>query len=72
MYGTHRSHGSRPGRSAMEALRKVNYCIDQGYTHVVDADIKGYFDNIPHDKLMARVEEHIGNREVLGVAMELL
>jgi RNA-directed DNA polymerase len=62
------SYGFRPGRGAREALRKVDEHIGKGYTHVVDADIKGYFDNIPHDKLMARVGERIAD----GRIMELL
>jgi RNA-directed DNA polymerase len=59
------SYGFRPGRSAKDALKVVDEYINDGYTHVVDADIKGYFDNIPHDKLMARVEESIADGRVL-------
>jgi RNA-directed DNA polymerase len=53
------SYGFRPGKGAKDALKQVETYIKEGYTHVVDADIKGYFDNIPHDKLMARLGEKI-------------
>jgi RNA-directed DNA polymerase len=59
------SYGFRPNRSAREALRMVEKAINEGYTHVVDADIKGYFDNIPHDKLMAQMERSIADGAVL-------
>lgn len=59
------SFGFRPGRGAKDALKVVDNNIKCGYTYVVDADIKGYFDNIPHDKLMARVEESIADSRVL-------
>ena len=61
------SYGFRPGRGAKDALKQVDGLIKDGYTHVVDADIKGYFDNIPHDKLMALVEESIADGKVLGL-----
>jgi RNA-directed DNA polymerase len=40
------SHGFRPGSGGTETLREVSEYIGQGYTHVVDDDIKGYFDNL--------------------------
>jgi RNA-directed DNA polymerase len=61
------SYGFRPGRGAQGALRRVEELIEKGYTHVVDADIQGYFDNIPHDRLMARVGEKISDGRVLGL-----
>lgn len=59
------SYGFRPNRGAKDALRRVDRQLRDGYVHVVDADIKGYFDAIPHDLLMQRVEEHISDGEVL-------
>lgn len=48
-----------------DALREVDRQLKAGYTHVVDADLKSYFDSIPHDKLLARVEERISDGRVL-------
>jgi RNA-directed DNA polymerase len=43
----------------------VEKAINEGYTHVVDADIKEYFDNIPYDKLMAQIKSIIANIAIL-------
>lgn len=59
------SNGFRPGRGAKDALRSVNHGLRQGYNWVVDADIKGYFDNIDHDMLMQRIERHISDGRLL-------
>lgn len=61
------SYGFRPGRGCKDALREVDRLIQAGHTHVVDADLKGYFDSIPHDRLLARVEERISDGRVLGL-----
>src|SRR6266705_4926980 len=50
------SHGFRPGRSAHQALEKIRAELKAGYTSIYDADLKGYFDSIPHDKLLKCVE----------------
>ena len=55
------SYGFRPGRGCHDALREVDGLIKDGYTHVVDADLQSYFDTIPHDRLMARVEERVSD-----------
>jgi len=59
------SYGFRPGRGCKDALRRVDGLLKSGYTHVVDADLKGYFDSIPHDRLMACLEEKIADGSVL-------
>lgn len=59
------SYGFRPHRSCKDALRRVDGLLKQGYNYIVDADIKGYFDNIPHARLMALVEEKIADSRVL-------
>lgn len=59
------SHGFRPGRSAHQALEKIRAELKTGYTSVYDADLKGYFDSIPHDKLMKCVEMRVADRSVL-------
>jgi RNA-directed DNA polymerase len=59
------SYGFRPGRSCKDALREVDRLLKEGFTHVVDADLKSYFDTIPHDRLMARVGESISDGHIL-------
>jgi RNA-directed DNA polymerase len=61
------SYGFRPGRGCKDALRRVEELLHAGHTHVVDVDIKGYFDTIPHDRLMALVREHVADGRVLGL-----
>lgn len=61
------SFGFRPGRGCKDALREVERQLRQGNVHVVDVDIRSYFDNIPHDKLMEMVREHIADGKVLGL-----
>ena len=55
------SYGFRPGRSCKDALREVDELIQQGYVHVVDADLKSFFDTISHQALKSRVEERISD-----------
>jgi RNA-directed DNA polymerase len=62
------SYGFRPGRGSREALRRVEELLKEGNYWVVDADIKGYFDSIPHDKLM----EKVGNKISDGRVLELI
>ena len=59
------SHGYRPGRSAHDALEQIDRNLRQGYTAIYDADLQGYFDTIPHDKLMKCVERRVADRSVL-------
>lgn len=59
------SYGFRPGRSAHQALKKIRQHLGKGYTAVYDADLQGYFDTIPHDKLMLGLEQRIADRSVL-------
>jgi RNA-directed DNA polymerase len=59
------SYGFRPGRNAHQALRAVRANIMSGRRQVLDADLKGYFDAIPHDKLMKVLEMRITDRSVL-------
>ena len=61
------SYGFRPGRSGKDALREVSRLLEKGYTHVVDADLKSYFDSIPHDRLQARIEERISDGRLLDL-----
>lgn len=59
------SYGFRPGRSCRDALRRVDQRLKTGYRYVVDADLKSYFDTIPHDRLMERIQEKISDGRVL-------
>lgn len=59
------SHGFRPGRSAHQALEKIRAELKSGYTSIYDADLQGYFDSIPHDKLMKCVEMRVADGSVL-------
>jgi RNA-directed DNA polymerase len=61
------SYGFRPGRGCHDALREVDRLIKAGFTHVVDADLAGYFDSIPHGPLMERVEERISDGRILAL-----
>jgi RNA-directed DNA polymerase len=61
------SYGFRPGRGCKDALREVERRLRGGNVHVVDVDIRSYFDNIPHDKLMEMVRKHIADGKVLGL-----
>jgi len=59
------SYGFRPERGCKDALRRVDELLKAGYTHVVDADLKAYFDSIPHDQLMERLKTKIADGRVL-------
>jgi RNA-directed DNA polymerase len=61
------SYGFRPGRGCLDALRRVDGLLKGGHHHVVEVDIRGYFDAIPHERLMAAVKEHIADGRVLGL-----
>ena len=59
------SYGFRPGRGCKDALREVEGWLKEGYTFVVDADLRSYFDTIPHARLLERVKEHVSDGRVL-------
>jgi RNA-directed DNA polymerase len=61
------SYGFRPGRGCHDALREVDRLVKEGFSHVVDADLEGYFDSIAHEPLIERVEERISDGRVLGL-----
>jgi len=61
------SYGFRPKRGSKDALREVDRLLKAGYTHVVDADLKAYFDSIPHDPLMTDIGRYIADGRVLGL-----
>ena len=53
-------------------MRRVDGLLKQGYAHVVDADLKGYFDSIPHERLMERLETRIADGPVLSLIRQFL
>ena len=59
------SYGFRPERSAHQALEAIRANLAAGYRDVYDADLQGYFDSIPHEKLMACLRMRISDRTVL-------
>ena len=66
------SYGFRPGRGAKDALRRVDQLLKAGKCWVVDADLKGYFDSIPQDKLLAAVAERVADGAVLELIQRFL
>lgn len=66
------SFGFRPGRSAHDALDAIRKNLNRGKREVYDADLKGYFDTIPHDKLMAAVEMRVSDGRVLKLIRDWL
>jgi group II intron reverse transcriptase/maturase len=55
----------RRGRSALDAVQAVHRLLNTGHTEVVDADLKGYFDEIPHAELMKSVARRVSDRHML-------
>jgi RNA-directed DNA polymerase len=61
------SFGFRPGKGCKDALRRVVELMRTGRTWVVDADLKSYFETIPHERLMAEVRRRIADRRVVAL-----
>lgn len=61
------AYGYRPGRSALDAVKRVHGHLRAGYTDVVDADLSKYFDTIPHDELLQCVARRISDSQVLAL-----
>jgi RNA-directed DNA polymerase len=66
------SFGFRPGRSAHDALKAIREHLNTGHVGVYDADLAGYFDSIPHDKLMACVRMRVVDGAILGLIRQWL
>jgi group II intron reverse transcriptase/maturase len=58
-------HAYRPGRSALDAVKQVHALVSTGHTEVIDADLSGYFDSIPHAELMKSVARRVCDKQVL-------
>ncbi len=61
------AYGYRPGRSAQDAIQKVDERLQAGHTDIVDADLSKYFDTIPHSELMQCVARRMVDRQMLHV-----
>ena len=57
----------RPGRSALDAVNHVHSLLNTGHTEVIDADLSGYFDSIPHAELMKSVSRRVSDRHLLAL-----
>lgn len=66
------SYGFRKGRGCHHALERIEMLLKEGYTYVVDADLKAYFDTIPKDRLLDRVGERVSDRAILGLVRKFL
>jgi RNA-directed DNA polymerase len=66
------SYGFRPGLGCKDGLREVDALLKDGYHFVVDADLKSYFETIPHETLMARIRERISDGRVLALIESFL
>ena len=66
------SYGFRPGRGCKDALRQVDQLLKRGYRYIVDADLKSYFDTIPHDRLLALVAQKVSDGRVLKLIESFL
>jgi RNA-directed DNA polymerase len=60
-------YGFRPNLGCKDALRRVDELLKAGYHHVVDADLKSYFDTIPKDRLLALVAAKVADRRILAL-----
>jgi RNA-directed DNA polymerase len=65
-------YGYRPGRSGLDAVREVHTLVNSGHREVVDADLSGYFDSIPHAELMKSVARRISDGHVLSLLKQWL
>jgi len=60
-------HAYRPGQGALDAVQQVQALLQSGHTEVVDADLSGYFDSIPHAELMKSVARRVSDGRLLGL-----
>lgn len=66
------SYGFRPERSAHMALQNIRKDLEDGYRYVIDADLKSYFDTIPHEKLLEMVKDTVVDGSVLSLLEKFL
>src|SRR5262249_37038512 len=66
------SYGFRPGRSAQQTVGRAERLLKEGYTWIVDADFKNYFDSIPQRLLLQRLAERVSDRKLLQLIAQSL
>jgi len=66
------SYGFRPRRGCKDALGRVDQLLKNGYMYIVDADLKSYFDTIPHDRLMTLIGQKVSDGRVLSLIESFL
>ncbi len=66
------SYGFRPGRGCKDALRRVDELRKDGYVFIVDADLKSYFDTIPHARLLAQVGQKVSDGKIMRLLEQFL
>jgi RNA-directed DNA polymerase len=66
------SHGFRPGKSCHTAIAEAKQHLEEGYEWVVDLDLEKFFDQVNHQRLLARLEQTIADRRVLGLIHRML
>ncbi len=66
------SYGFRPGRGCQQALARVEELLAAGYSYVVDADLKSYFDTIPHERLLQRIQGKVSDGRLLRLIESFL
>jgi len=66
------SYGFRPGRNCHQAIQAVLKLHQAGFNHVVDADIAGFFDNLPFKVIMAAVAEKVADGNILRLIEKFL
>ena len=66
------SYAYRPKRSVAEAIAEVNRIREEGYRYGISLDLKSFFDNVPHDRLMYQLKRHIADKRVVGLVNAFL
>ena len=66
------SYGFRPNKDCHQAIGKIEEYLEKGYTYVIDADLKSYFDTIDHEKLIDMVAEEVADGRVLQLIRNML
>jgi RNA-directed DNA polymerase len=66
------SYGYRPKKTAQEAVLRVDKAIMEGKTHIIDLDLRAYFDNVQHDLLLAQVARRVQDPMVMRLLNQIL